>query len=535
MAPRFARNEPRRRMLRARQGATPDRTLDRATAAPGSRGSEVVARTRQGQARINRSSPTRTVVTSFLVLCVVGAGLLMLPGMRAGGGIAAPTTALFTAVSAVCVTGLTVVDTEVYWSVAGQVTIMLLIQVGGFGIQALGTLWILLLNRRLGTTSRLAAQAETGALTQGDVRRVLQALAIITITVEALVAIVLAWRFWAHYDHSLGKAAWFGVFHSVTAFNNAGFDIITGFDPDPIILGALGVAVILGSLGFLVIVELVSRATGARPLLPRARPPAPRTIAEIRARGAELARRSRYRLGAFHPERFGFRNPIPLSLHTRLMLIGTAVLITVGSAAFLLLEWTNPSTLGLMPWWEKLQVGIFSGGITPRTAGFAAVDYSLVVPETRLLTDGLMIIGGGSGSTAGGIKVTTLLILVLAARAEIRGARDINVLDRRIPTGAVRVAIAVTMTMVGAVLVGTMALEALTNLGLDFALFETISALATVGLSANVTPTLAVPAQLLVVVLMFLGRVGPLTLASSLTMRGGARDYRLPEGRPMIG
>lgn len=522
-------------MLRARQGHSPEHTPDRATPGPSARGSEVVARTRQGQARINRSSPTRTVVTSFLGLCVVGTVLLMLPGMRAGGGLASPTTALFTAVSAVCVTGLTVVDTEVYWSVAGQVTIMLLIQVGGFGIQALGTLWILLLNRKLGTTSRLAAQAETGALTQGDVRRVLQALAVITITVELLVAVVLGLRFWAHYDHSVGKAAWFGLFHSVTAFNNAGFDIVSGFDPDPFILGGLGTAVILGSLGFLVIVELVSRSTGARPLLPRARPAPPRTVAEIRARGAELARRSRYRLGAFHPERFGFRNPIPLSLHTRLMLAGTALLITLGSAAFLLLEWTNPATLGQMPWWEKVQVGIFSGGITPRTAGFAAVDYAQVIPETRLLTDALMLIGGGSGSTAGGIKVTTLLILLLAARAEIRGARDINVLDRRIPNSAVRVAIAVTMTMLAAVMVGTMALESLTSLGLDLALFEVISALATVGLSAGVTPTLAIPAQLLVVVLMFLGRVGPLTLASSLTLRGGASDYRLPEGRPMIG
>ncbi len=522
-------------MLRARRAHDSEHSPGRPPQGPSARDSAVVARSRQGQSRISRSSPTRTVVTSFLALCAIGAILLMLPGMRAGGGLASPTTALFTAVSAVCVTGLTVVDTEVYWSIPGQVTIMLLVQVGGFGIQALGTLWILLLNRKLGTTSRLATQAETGALTQGDVRRVLQALAVITITVEFVVAVVLGWRFWTHYDHSLGKAAWFGLFHSVTAFNNAGFDIVSTFDPDPIILGAISVAVILGGIGFLVIVELVSRATGARPLLPRSRPAAPRTFAEIRARGSELARRSRYRLGAFHPERFGFANPIPLSLHTRLMLIGTAALIALGSAAFLLLEWTNPATLGVMPWWEKIMVGVFSGGITPRTAGFAAVDYSQVIPETRLLTDALMFVGGGSGSTAGGIKVTTLLILLLAARAEIRGARDINVLDRRIPDSAVRVAIAVTMTMVAAVILGTMALEALTSLGLDLALFEVISALATVGLSANVTPTLGVLAQLLVVGLMFLGRVGPLTLASSLTMRGGPRAFRLPEGRPMIG
>ena len=496
--------------------------------------SEVLSRTRQGQARFARSSPTRTVVVSFAVLCLVGTGLLMLPGMHAGGGAAAPNVALFTAVSAICVTGLTVVDTEVYWSTLGQVTIMLLVQIGGFGIQALGTLWILLLNRRLGTSSRLAAQAETGALTPGDVRRVLRALAVITLVVESVIALMLALRLMTAYGYGWGRALWYGVFHSITAFNNAGFDIVSGFDPDPFILGPLGIAIILGGLGFLVIVELFSRSTGARAIRPR-RQPAPRTVDEVTARGRELARRSRYRLGAFHPERFGFRNPIPLSLHTRLMMLGTGVLIVVGSAAFLLLEWRNPATLGSMPIWEKLNVGIFSGGITPRTAGFAAVDYAAVQPQTRLLTDVLMFIGAGSGSTAGGIKVTTLMILILAARAEIRGVPDVTAMDRRVPDASVRIAIAVTMVSASAVVVGTMALQSLASLGLDQAMFEVISALATVGLTANVTPFLPVTAQLLLVVLMFLGRVGPLTLASSLTLRKSVPLYRLPEGRPMIG
>jgi Trk-type K+ transport system membrane component len=496
--------------------------------------SEVVARSQAQQARIARSSPTRTVVVSFLVLCLVGTVLLMLPGMRAQGGVATPNVALFTSVSAICVTGLSVVDTATYWSILGQVTIMLLVQVGGFGIQALGTLWILLLNRRLGTASRLAAQAETGALTQGDVRRVLGALAGVTIVVELVVAILLGLRFWARYDHDPLHAAWFGVFHSVTAFNNAGFVLVTRFDPDPFILGPLGMAIILGGLGFLVIVELFSRATGARPLLRRSAP-APTTQDEVVARGRELARRSRYRLGAFHPERFGFANPIPLSLHTRLMMIGTATLIVGGSAAFLLFEWANPGTLAAMPVWEKLNVGIFSGGVTPRTAGFAAVDYTQVIPETRLLTDALMFIGAGSGSTAGGLKVTTLVILLVAARAEIRGQRDVNVLDRRVPEASGRIAIAVAITSITAVFIGTIALQSLTSLGLDYAMFEVISALATVGLTANVTPLLPVTAQLLIALLMFLGRVGPLTLASSLTLRSTTNDFRLPEGRPMIG
>lgn len=523
-------------MLRARSRLeTRDEAVPRAA---GARTSEVVARSQAGAAAIERRSPARVVTTSFLVLIAAGTLLLMLPGMRAGGAPTSLGTALFTATSAACVTGLVVVDTATHWTPLGQVAILLLIQVGGFGIQALGTLWILLLNRRLGATSRLAAQAETGALTQGDVRRVLQALAVITLVVEGLVAVALTIRLaWAH-DMSLGRAAWAGVFHSVSAFNNAGFalasDSLVTYGHDPLILGPISLAIVLGGLGFLVIVELFSRATGSRPLRPLRRT-ALMTAEQVRARGQELARRSRYRLGDLHPERFGFANPIPLSLHTRLMLIGTGVIMLVGFAGFALFEWFNPATLGTMPWWERLLQSAFSGAITPRTAGFNSVDYAAVRPESRLLTDALMFVGGGSGSTAGGVKITTIAVLAVAVRAEVRGHRDINLMDRRIPDSVVRIALAVVLVSVAAIGVGTMALISLTDLSLDLALFEVISALATVGLSANVTPTLPEGAQLLLVGLMLLGRVGPLTLVSSLSLRATPRDYRLPEGRPMIG
>ncbi len=500
-------------------------------------GSQVMARRTAQQARIASRSPTRTIVASFAGLCALGTLLLMLPIMRAGRGQASLGDALFTSVSATTVTGLNVTDTATYWSTTGQVTILLLIQVGGFGIQALGTLWILVLNRKLGTSSRLAAQAETGVLTQGDVRRVLVGLAVITVTIETLVALLLGARFWWHYDQSPGEAAWNGLFHSVSAFNNAGFalasDSLATYGQDVLVLVPIAAAILIGGLGFLVVIELFNRSTGTTLLTAHRKHHM--THDEVIARGRELARRSRYRLGDFHPERFGFANPIPLSLHTRLMLIGTAIVLLVGAAGFALFEWNNPGTLGAMPWWERFLQSIFSGGITPRTAGFSTVDYSAVLPETRLLTDALMFIGAGSGSTAGGIKITTLMVLLFAARAEIRGHHDVNVLDRRIPYTTVRVAIAVTIVSLGAVVTGSMAVLALTDLGLDRALFEATSALATVGLSANVTPGLPETAQLLLVGLMFLGRVGPVTLASSLTLRTTTRHYRLPEGRPMIG
>jgi trk system potassium uptake protein len=306
------------------------------------------------------------------------------------------------------------------------------------------------------------------------------------------------------------------------------------YGQDPLVLAPITVAIVLGSLGFLVIVELYNRATGARGLLPKRRTEA-MSVEQVRARGMELARRSRYRLGDLHPERFGFNNPIPLSLHTRLMLIGTAVLWVVGTVGFALFEWRNPATLGAMPWWERAMQSFFSGAITPRTAGFNTVDYAAVQAETRFLTDGLMFTGAGSGSTAGGVKVTTLAVLAVAVLAEVRGHKDTNVLDRRIPDTTVRVAIAVVLVSFATVMAGTMAMMSLSELDLDLAMFEVISALATVGLSANVTPTLGIPAQMLLAGLMLLGRVGPLTLASSLTLRTTPRSYRLPEGRPMIG
>lgn len=536
-----AHNEPRHRIRRGQRAlarAERDEEDDWAALGPGARSSEVLARSRSTQSRLERRSPALTITLSFVVLIAVGTAALMLPGMRAHGQSTPLNVALFTSTSASCVTGLTVVDTATYWTTLGQVTILLLIQVGGFGIQALGTLWLLVVARRLGARSRLAAQTETGALTQGDVRDVLRVLAIITLTVESGVALALALRFWTSYGQSPGHSLWLGVFHSVSAFNNAGFalasDSLMTFGRDVFLLVPIAVAIVLGGLGFLVIAEVVRRSTGARARRGFTGGPA-MSVEEVTARGRELARRSRYRLGDLHPERLGLRNPIPMSLHTRLMLIGTLLVMIAGSLGFALFEWGNPDTLGLLPWWERVVQSVFSGGVTPRTAGFNTVDYAQVRAETRFLTDGLMFTGAGSGSTAGGVKITTLMVLAMAVLAEVRGNRDVNALDRRIPDSAVRVAIAVVMVSFAAVMAGTMLMIWLTDLTLDSAMFEVISALATVGLTAGVTPGLGVSSQLLLIVLMLVGRVGPLTLASSLTLRQTPLHYRLPEGRPMIG
>lgn len=499
----------------------------------------VRARTRGSQSRMERRSPTRSVAVSFLLLIAVGTLALLLPGMRAEDEQVPVVTALFTATSAACVTGLNVVDPATYWSGLGRVTILVLIQVGGFGIQALGTLWILLLNKRIGAMSRLSAMAETGALTPGDVRRVLQALAAITLVVELAVALALGLRFWQAYDLGPAQALWYGVFHSVSAFNNAGFALFSSslvdFAGDPFLIGPIALAIVVGGLGFLVVVELVTRATRGHSLMPRRTRRTKASYAQLRARARALTDASRYRLRPNDPGTLGFAEPVPLSLHTRLMLLGTAGLMVVGTVGFAILEWRNPGTLGPRGLGEKLLNSFFSGAVTPRTAGFNTVDYGQVSSATRFLTDGLMFVGGGSGSTAGGVKVTTVMVLLAAALAEVRGYRDVETLDRRIPDATVRVAIAVVAVSATMVMTATMALITMTDLSLDLALFEVISALATVGLSANVTPGLPVDAQLLLIALMFFGRVGPLTLASSLSLNTVRRNYRLPEGRPMIG
>jgi trk system potassium uptake protein TrkH len=531
---------PRSRMRRAlRQVRAEERAGDGSDRPFIGARTEVESRSRVRQSRLERRSPTRTVALSFLALIAIGTVLLLLPPMHTNHDQRTHLlTAMFTATSAICVTGLNVVDPATYWTDLGKVTLLVLIQVGGFGIQALGTLWILLLNRRLGARSRMAAMTETGALTPGDVKRVLIALGAVTLIVEATVAGFLTLRFWTAYDYSLGKAAWFGLFHSISAFNNAGFALystsLMDLASDPFIILPLSAAIIFGGLGFLVVVEMVSRATGGRGLLPRRHGVVTIDEEMMRNHAREQAILGTYTI-AGHPHRQRLRGPIPMSLHTRLMLGGTFALLTIGTAVFALLEWRNPDTLGPMGLGDKLLNAFFSGGVTPRTAGFNSIDYSLVGADTRLLTDGLMFVGGGSGSTAGGIKVTTIIVLLAAALAEVRGNRDVETLDRRIPESTVRVAIAVLLVSGTAVVAATIALITLTGLSLDLALFEIISALATVGLSANVTPTLNPPAQVLLIALMFLGRVGPLTLASSLSLNVIHRNYRLPEGRPMVG
>ena len=450
--------------------------------------------TRAGSAPRRRFAfrhPAQVVVTAFMGAAAVGTVLLMLPVSRAGEGSAPFVTALFTATSAVCVTGLITVDTATYWSNTGQAIILALIQVGGFGIMTLASLIALFLARRMGLRTRLTAAAETRSVGLGDVRRVLRGVFIITVVVESTVAVLLTLRFRTTYDDTWGTATWHGVFHAVSAFNNAGFalfsDNLMGFLTDGFILMPISVAVIVGGVGFPVLVEVIRN------------------------------RRAR-----------------TWSLHTRLTLLMTAALLVGGTFFITLTEWGNPGTLGPLGPAGKLLGGWFHA-VQPRTAGFNAWDYGAVTDETLLGTIMLMFVGGGSAGTAGGLKVTTFIVLFFVIVAEVRGDDDVIAFDRRIDHRVVRQATTVALLGVAAVVGGTMLLTELTNLPLRDVMFETTSAFATVGLSTGITPRIGDPGQLVLVALMFLGRLGPITLVSALVLRERNRRYRYPEGAPLIG
>jgi potassium uptake TrkH family protein len=433
------------------------------------------------------------VVAGFAGGIMVVTLLLLLPVATQAGEQTRFREALFTATSAVCVTGLTVVDTPTHWSTFGQVTIMVGIQLGGLGFMTSASLLGLTVARRLGLRTRLLAAAETPVVSLGDVRRVLAGVALFAFGTELAVAAALTLRFWLGYDRSPGRAAYEGTFHAVSSYNNAGFalysDNLIGFATDPFVGLPIAVAIVVGGLGIPVLLEL----------------------------------------------RRELRTPRTWSLHSKITLLGSGLLLAGGWLAFDLFEWRNPGTLGPLDVPGKLLVGLVQGGVQPRTAGFNAIDYAEANKTTLLVTDILMFIGAGPGGTAGGIKVTTFLLLFFAIVNEIRGDPAVDAFGREIPAEVVRQALSVALLGVALVVGATLALLAITDLDQDRVLFEAVSAFGTVGLSTGITPSLPVAAQDVLILLMYAGRLGPVTLASALALRQHRKLYRFPQERPIVG
>jgi trk system potassium uptake protein TrkH len=438
-------------------------------------------------------TPAQLIVVSFAAAIAVGTALLRLPAAHAPGVPIGWIDALFTATSAVCITGLAVVDTGRDWSPLGQFVILLLIQVGGLGILTVGTLVALLTGRRLGFRDRLNLQRQLNALQVGGVVRLVRSIVLVVLTVEISGALLLYVRFagiegWA-------RGAWQAVFHSVSGFNNAGFslypDNLERFVGDPLVNLVIMALVILGGLGFGVVIDLLAR----------------------------------YRQ----------RRRAPLTLHTKLALTATAWLIGVGSVVLLALEWADPATLGGLPWPTRGMAALFQA-IAARTAGFNTVSYADMSDASLLFTALLMFIGGNPGSTAGGVKTVTFVVLVGSAWSISRGRGELRLFNRRIPLDiAVRAGvITLASAMVVAVAVILLALTDAER-GMLPLIFEVFSAFGTVGLSTGITPELSTPGRLIVVALMFIGRLGPLTMALALVERPPSERIEYPAEEVVVG
>ena len=437
-------------------------------------------------------NPIRLIPLLFAAAIAVGTILLLLPISRAGEGGAPFMTAFFTSTSAVAVTGLIVEDTPVYWTLFGQGVILLLFQIGGFGIMTAATLLGLVAGRTFGLRDRMATSVERSRLDIGDARSVLKLVLVVTLVAEAVVAAILTARLMLAYDYTFGSALWHGTFHAVSAFNNAGFssysDSVMGFQSDWIVLGPIMIAVVITALGFPVMQEL------------RARP--------------------------FQPSRW--------TLHSKITVTGTIALLAIGFVAVLIGEWGNEATLGPMGLADKVLNSLFHS-VMPRTAGFNSLDVGSFRDETLLVNYVLMFIGGGSAGTAGGIKITTFVVLLAIVASEVRGQKDAGLFGRRVGRSVERQALSVVV--MAAVLIGiaSMILLALTPHSMRDVFFEVISAFSTVGLSTGITGDLPPMGELVLIVLMFVGRVGTITVATALALGAARKPYRYPEESPIVG
>ena len=417
-------------------------------------------------------SPAQSIAIAFAVIILIGTVLLSLPVASRTGKAHSIVDALMAATSATCVTGLVPGDTFTMWSDFGQTLLLVLIELGGLGFMSMASLVILLLRKKVGLRQRMMMAQ---ALSLDDMQSVWKLQKWVlggSLLIQLTGAGVLFLRFLP--DYGVGTALKWGAFHSVSAFCNAGFDLFGQLQPgaslmpfqnDPVVLLTLSALIAVGGLGFFVWEEVV-------------------------------------RLHSFKK----------FSVYTKLVLLATAVLILSGTLLTLVFEWNNPATLGPMSVGEKLLNGFFQS-VTLRTAGFAAVDQALLTDSGKAVSMVLMFIGGSSGSTAGGLKTVTFVVLILFILARIRGKSHVTVFRRTVPTEKVTDAMTLTSVMFLLALFGGIFICATSPVDLTNGMFESVSALATVGLTAGVTPLLSLPAKLLIIVFMYFGRVGVLTLS----------------------
>ncbi len=441
---------------------------------------------------------SRTICIGFLTLIAIGTALLMLPISIAAGGWNDGVTAVFTATSAVCVTGLIVVDTGSYYSGFGELVILLLIQIGGLGYMTATTFLLLILGRRFGLREKLAIQKSLDVAEISGAVQLVRSIISLTLLFEITGTLLLFFVFSKDYDglYSL----WLSVFHSISAFNNAGFslfeDSLVGYATHPLVNIVIPALIIIGGLGYQTLMELY--------------------------RGLQLRLK-------------GKRTCIVFSLNFKIVTSTTLFLLAAGTIAFLAIEYRNPATLGGLNGIDKLMVSWFHA-VMPRTAGFNSVNYGEMTTATLFLTIALMYVGASPGSTGGGIKTTTLRILLSSTKAVLQSKEEVLCYRRQIPMSLIIKAVGVVFGS-GVTIIIVTSLVAITNPDIEFIsiLFESVSAFATVGLSTGITATLSTAGKMILIVTMYVGRVGVLLMMSAILGDPKPSVINFPEENLLVG
>ena len=428
-------------------------------------------------------SATQIIAIGFAAMILLGAGLLSLPAASRSGISCGFFPALFTATSATCVTGLVLFDTYTQWSAFGQVVIITLIEIGGLGFMSAASTFVFLLRRKVGLRQRMVIAQALNLNDMNGVVKIQKLVITGSLSIQTIGALILFLRFLPEFG--LQRALAWGIFHSISAFCNAGFDLfgylapgqsVIVFNDDPIVCLTLITLVTVGGLGFLVWEEM----------------------ARVRS----------------------FKK---FSVYTKLVLIMTVGVLLTGTIVILILEWNNPATLGPMPVWQKVMNAFFQTG-TLRTAGFVTVDQMALQDATKVFSILVMFVGGSSGSTAGGLKTVTVLVLLLFIWAKARGKQSVHVFKRNIPAEKAVDAMTITLITVVLSVIGGMLICTASPASFLDGWYEAVSAICTVGLTAAGTASLGVAAQSVLIAFMYFGRVGILTLSLGFLMGDRAKD-----------
>jgi trk system potassium uptake protein TrkH len=451
--------------------------------------------TRFENSLLRRFTPPQILAFGFACIIFFGAFLLTFP-VSSEGGVPTPfIDALFTATSATCVTGLVTVDTGTHWSKFGEIVIISLIQIGGLGFMTMGTLIALVFRRRISLKERLILQEALNLTSMEDIIRLIRKVLLYALVIECIGALLLAIRF--AFDMPLGQAIYYGIWHAISMFNNAGFDLFgpitgrfssfTSYVSDPLVNLVVTSLIILGGIGFIVLADILD-----------------------------------------------YRERRKLTLHSKVVLIMSASLIIIGTIVIFIFEFNNPKTLKPLDWGTKILASYFQS-VVPRTAGPNSLDLTVLRQATQFFIIILMFIGASPGSTGGGIKTTTFTILIGAMIAMVRGKDNITLYRYRLAQDRVYKAITLTIFALFLVILVTMVLTTTEDAPFLKILFEVTSAFGTVGLSLGVSPELSIIGKILISYMMFIGRLGPLTLAYALTPNSEKELYKYPEGKVIIG